>query len=57
MRKVLEFHVTLNKLPIVTNIVLRVKISLGSLESTKFNIAHVPLSHYTQHSSTFLRFQ
>jgi len=54
MRKVLEFHVMLNKISIVTYFVLRVKISFGLLENTKFNIAHVPLCHTIR--NTFLLF-
>jgi hypothetical protein len=45
MRKGFEFRLMLNKIPIVTYIVLRVKTNLGSLENTKFNVAHIPLCH------------
>ena len=54
MRKVLEFHVTLNKISIITYFVLRVKSSFGLLENTKFNTAHVPLCHTIR--NTFLLF-
>jgi len=54
MRKVLEFHVTLNKVSIITYFVIRVKSSFGLLENIKFNIAHVPLCHTIR--NTFLLF-
>jgi len=54
MKKDLEFHVTLNKISIVSYFVLRVKISFGLLENTQFNIAHVLLCHTIR--NTFLLF-